>query len=316
MASVSAGKLRGWHHWVLGLLALACFLVPLKFEVAMEFWERFLDFLHVPAFAAIALYLHHFLPAKWSPARRLGWAFGLAAAASGMVEILQHWTGRQASFWDFYYSVSGAFLSVLWLLLWPRGFGSRVAWVLYTALICAATGLPAWHQWQCLAWREMNFPMISDFEDLEEFRLWREWRPFDAGWGFSIVPSTRYVTHGRQSARVILRGSQNGTMRIFLVNQDWRPYQAFAFDLFNPGEPFELSMRVDDDGPILPPPNRFYRALPIEHGWNHIRIPLEEAKHPAKGRPLNLAAMRRIVFFRYEPKVDVCVFYLDWLRVE
>src|SRR5262245_37569668 len=117
MESARAGRWRGWHHWVLGLLALTSFLVPLHVGLDLELWERLLDFLHVPAFVAITLYLYYFLPSKGTPARRLGWAFGLASAASGIVEILQHFTGRQASFWDFYHSTLGAFIAVLWVLI-------------------------------------------------------------------------------------------------------------------------------------------------------------------------------------------------------
>ncbi len=309
-------KKRRWRHWLLGIPCVVAFLIPLRFPGDAELWERVLDFLHVPAFAAVALYIFHYLPVRWSRSGRLGMALALSSAASGMIEILQHWTGRSASFGDFLNSTAGAFLGVFAILMWHRGTLARAVLAVYAAWICAAVALPAWRHWKCIAWREQNFPLLSDFESIDEFRLWRSVRPYDTAWGASIVPSTEAVSHGNSSARVtIFPGETYPSVRIYLGDQDWRAYANLAFDLYNPGAPFELSMRVDDDVRAVRYTDRFYRALKLAPGWTHVRIPLVEMERQTTGHALNLAAMRRIVFF-VERSTERHVYFLDWVRLE
>jgi|GEM_PF-5665449 len=313
MESVEAGRRRsGRQHWILGALTLTTFLVPLHFGMELNFWERVLDFLHLPAFAAIALYFFRFLPLA-SADRRILWSFAICTAVAGLIEILQAGTGRQASWDDFVHGMMGAFVGLLGRMMWPRRSWFRPVYVLYAAFLSAYIALPAWREWKCIARRDQLFPVISDFESIEDFRRWTEQRQGDVVWGVKVERSTVNVSQGQYSLRINLLAHPLGAVRVFLADQDWRPYHALAFDIFNPGQPWELSIRIDDHNPPAVH-DRFYRSYQLAHGWNHERIPLSEIHY--KGQPLDLSAMRRIVFFLFEPKAEENVFYLDWMRLE
>lgn len=306
-----------WWRWggPAGLF-LGVFLIPLHFRLQAAFWDRLMDAAHVPAFAAATWFLQRRWPVCWTERRRVALSFGLATFTGGMVEILQHWTGREASWGDCLNSTAGAFLFVVLHLAWSRAFWMRVASVVYAGLICAAAILPAWRLFGGIAWRLTHFPVLADFESMAEFRLWWAIIPWDNHSGASVVPSTNYASHGTQSARIHyqLIGGYPGT-RLYLSDQDWRPYSTLAFDVFNPGEPFALSLRVDDSLPSPAFTDRYNGAFPLAHGWNHIRVPVATIQKAANVRPLDLTAIRRLIFFLDQPKEER-VIYLDWIRLE
>jgi hypothetical protein len=309
---------RGNRRWWILAAALffTLFLIPLRFGLHSDLRERLLDAAHTPAFATLAWYLLRHLPAAWTQTRRLSVTLAIAVVLSIGIELLQGWSGRQASATDALYSVAGAFLAVLGHCLWPRGFGSRFAFILYSAWICAGVVLPAWRIWGALCWREAAFPLIADFEERSEFRLWLATIPWDNPYASTVSPSVRGVSHGAQSARVAIEAAPGyPATRLYLADQDWSAYQTLAFDVFNPGEPFELSVRIDDSYPAPRHNDRYNGVFPMARGWNHVRVPLAEIQRAARDRPLNLTAIRRLIFFLDQPKTPR-VFYLDWIRLE
>jgi hypothetical protein len=74
-------------------------------------------------------------------------------------------------------------------------------------------------------------------------------------------------------------------------------------------------LRIDDTFPATRITDRYNGAFPMGKGWNHVRIPLAEIQRSANQRPLDLKAVRRIIFFVEMPKA-LRVFYLDWVRLE
>lgn len=275
-----------------------------------------MDAAHIPVVAIVTLFAWRILPARIVEKRAL-LAFLIGTAAAGIAEWLQRFTGREPSWSDFTNSVAGAFLTFLGITMWQRRpvLPWRLLYIAYAAAICAITVLPAWRELLAIGWRSTSFPTLGDFENKHELHLWCGDGRRDAPAGARIRFVTEYASHGEHSLRIETRAHGNPGVRFLAADQDWRDYHTLAFDIFNPGDSFTLSLRIDDDFPKPEREDRFYRALTIAAGWNRIAIPLEEIVSTPKNRRLNLAAIRRVVLFLEEPE-QPRVFHLDYVRIE
>lgn len=275
-----------------------------------------MDAAHVPFVAILTLFAWQILPARIVEKRAL-LAFIICTTVAGLAEWSQRFTGREPSWSDFTNSAAGAFLTFLGITMWQRRpvLPWRLLYIAYTAAICAITVLPAWRELLAIGWRSTSFPTLGDFENKHELRLWCGDGRRDAPAGARICLVPEYASHGEHSLRVETRARGNPGVRFLAADQDWRDYRTLAFDIFNPGDSFTLSLRIDDDFPKPEREDRFYRALTIAVGWNHIAIPLEEIASTPKNRHLNLAAIRRVVLFLEEPE-QPHVFHLDHVRIE
>lgn len=308
------------RHWLRYGIAAAIigagFLLPIRFRVNVEFWERLMDTLHVPVFAAIAWFLFAHLPATIQRPARIGWAIFLAAALAAGIERLQEFTGREASMSDFEHGVAGSLLAALALAAWPLPV--RRFWIgtvtLLGLLVSAAVFHPAWTELRAIRWRSAHFPQLADFEESAELPLWLSSQQADAPRGAEIARTREFASHGAWSLRVSTHVASSPGARYLCGEQDWRGHRALVFDIYNTGAPLELALRIDDDFPNPDRGDRFLKTLPIAAGWNHFTIPIAQIA-AAPNRPLNLAAIRRIVFFLDSPK-EPHIFHLDQLRLE
>jgi len=315
--SAPATQPHSFRRWLLAAAACAgAFLIPIHFAVNNEFWERLMDAAHIPAVAFLTLFAWRILPSRIVENRAL-LAFIICTAAAGLAEWSQRFTGREPSWSDFTNSAAGAFLTFLGVTMWQRRpvLPWRLLYIAYAAAICAITVLPAWRELLAIGWRSNNFPTLGDFENKHELRLWCGDGRREAPAGARIRIVTEYASHGEHSLRIETRAHGNPGVRFLAADQEWREYRTLAFDIFNPGDSFTVSLRIDDDFPKPEREDRFYRALTIATGWNHIAIPLEEIASTPKNRRLNLAAIRRVVFFLEDP-AEPHVFHLDHVRIE
>lgn len=275
-----------------------------------------MDAAHIPVVAIVTLFAWRILPSRIVEKRAL-LAFLIGTAAAGLAEWSQRFTGREPSWSDFTNSAAGAFLTFLGIMMWQRrpALPWRLLYIAYAAAICAITVLPAWRELLAIAWRSTSFPVLGDFENAHELRLWCGNGKRDAPDGARIRLVPEHTSHGTHSLRIETRAHGNPGVRFLAADQDWREYRTLAFDIFNPSDSFVLSLRIDDDFQKPEREDRFYRALPIVAGWNHISIPLEEIASTPKNRRLNLAAIRRVVLFLEDP-AQPHVFHLDHVRIE
>ena len=305
---------------LLALAGLALFL-PIRFQVDVEFHERLMDAMHLPAFAALTLLLWDGLQrvASWNAPTR-GIAAGTGAGTlAGLVEIIQPFTGRMESLPDFCNASAGAILAAAGCILWETRAGSAARCIHGAAAVGAIlwTLGPAAREARALLWRETNFPILADFESRNEEPLWQgPSRGDDGASNTEWRRAADAVSHGRNALRVRTAPGHHPGVRLLTGEQDWDGYGTLAFDVFNMGAPFTLALRIDDDAPHGPGHQERYNGkIALGHGWTHARIPLEEIARGPRYRFLRMHAIRRVIFFVNEP-TQVHEFAIDYPRLE
>ena len=142
--------------------------------------------------------------------------------------------------------------------------------------------------------------------------------------GFAEWCTAVSVNCRRKARRIILRACSVrlrttptlwSSIRFLAADQDWRGYEALAFDIFNPAAPFDLALRIDDADSIANDRDRYHAAIPLASGWTHASIPLEKIAAGPVGRKLRLDAIRRVIFF-LDTQPEPRTFYLDHVRLE
>lgn len=302
--------IRHRPHWLfVTLLCIAGFFIPFRFGTDAVFYIHLMDAAHLPVFCALTLFAHAYWP--WdttpSPRRRL-YAAGGMTLLSALIELIQPLAGRSHSWTDFINGFTGILIALLYLAQ------SRLLIPLTLASILLAFH-PAWKEFAAMHWRATHFPLLADFESDTQLPLW-------VGSGLGHVPNDQpertrqHASHGEWSLRVTTpnKGTWPG-VRLLNGAQDWRGKTALAFDIWNPGPPFTLSIRIDDDFPHKHHQDRFNSLFPLVPGWNHITIPIIEIETRPKNRRLNLAAIQRTIFFVDKPKAEH-TFFIDHIRLD
>jgi hypothetical protein len=244
--------------------------IPLHFATNRECWERLMDAVHLPYFAGIAVLFFCALRANRFRQVTRALAAGFTAVAwAGAVEILQPYTGRTEDIIDFRNGSLGVALAVV-VLLRPRLLLPAVAAGLGLSLWIAQ---PAWREFRSLWWRASHFPLLGDFESDDELRLWQipDVKPDPPNTRLSR--STAFASRGRFSLQIATVGPGFPGVRFLAEDQDWRPYAALACDIYNPGKPFNLGLRIDDSL-STDKSNRFNGSILLQSGWNSVRLPL------------------------------------------
>ena len=301
--------IRHRPQWLLAaLVCIAGFFIPFRFATDQAFYIHLMDAAHLPVFCALTLFAHAFCPWELPPCRRRIFAAGGMAVLSGLIEIIQPLAGRSHSWIDLTNGLAGILIALLFLV--------RSRWLVPIAIAgCVMAFLPAWKESAGIRWRSSHFPLLADFENDDELRLW-------VGSGLGNVRSDNvervreHASQGEWSLRVVTTATATWPgVRLLNGNQDWRGKTALAFDIWNDGPAFTLSIRIDDDFPHQHHQDRFNAALQLTPGWNHLTIPLAEIESRPKNRRLNLAAIQRTILYVNEPEVEH-TFFIDHMRLE
>lgn len=95
---------------------------------------------------------------------------------------------------------------------------------------------------------------------------------------------------------------------------NWQAYETLACDVYNPGDSFGLTFRIDDRAGPSRYDDRFNRKMRIHPGWNRIRLPLDEIRSGPRARELDVAAIARVSLFGAKTESGP-TFYLDNVRL-
>lgn len=265
---------------------------------------------HVPYLGAIAA-LFFYAQRSGRLVTRATRAVAAIFLWAGLVELIQPAFGRTASWSDFGNGLLGATLAACILVCGHRHWWKRMLlFCLLSAVAMFWRFFPALEEWDAIRLRQRQFPMLGDFESGAELRFWVA--PESGNTRLQRVPM--HAISGKNSLSVSVIGPGWPGVRYLAEDQDWSAFSTLIFDVYNPGEPFHLAVRIDDvESTSLR--DRFDGSYRIASGANHIRIPLAKASSQPAGRPLNLGTIRRVVFFT-ENLPPGQSYFLDAVRLE
>jgi len=229
-----------------------------------------------------------------------------------VVEWVQPYVGRTASLADMQIGLLGALIAISGMIVWRnlRHWQLRVAHGVLTVMVLSWVVLPVWNEWRALWLREQQFPVLGDFEHPLEQRLWKA-TGVAHGQRTQGLLSDKHVVSGRGSLKVeTVKGSWSG-VRYAAGDQNWQGYQALSISLYNPGEGFNMNIRIDD-GVIHSArySERYNGRFQIRNGQNTLLIPLAKIAAAPKKRSLDLGRIRKMTLF-LNKKAQPQQFYLD-----
>ena len=293
-------KLRlGWPVTLGGVaLILLAMTVHLDIRNHRVFWFKLFDASHFPLLGAFTALL------RWgTPVRRLPSssgclsAAGLAAISALLVEVAQPLAGRTASSTDLVNGLCGIGATATGIYLWERGHGRvwRAAHLLGSLLLFTLLLMPAVTEARAIVWRARSFPQLARFEDPIELRLWR---PVSGTAGPTRIGlDVDAVSEGRRALRVDTAGGDWPGVRYTAGLRDWSDFADWRARVFNPGEPFPLNVRIDDDGDCSNYEGRFNGSSLLQTGWNDVAFSLAEIERGPRDRLLDVGSIRWVYLF-------------------
>ncbi len=276
------------------------------------------DTLHFPFFIVLlALIYAALLRIRSNPRKRaLLQAIVLTSAIGGASEWAQTLTSRTASGQDLLMNLLGVACGSATIAGgWLRGSRRSFLWLIpVVAIWVGSTFLvtrPAIRALKAERHQAGAFPRLGDFEDEWETVVWTPQGDDGAG-PTRATFSNAHPTHGRQSLKIDIHGSNWAGVRLLIGKRlPWPESRSLRFDVYNPGDEFELGIRVDGfEG------GRFTGKVAIAPGLNQCRIPPDELADRGREltRPASFAA--RIIVFHLGESPSTRSFYLDNVKVE
>jgi hypothetical protein len=310
---------------VVALLAFAGFgvllFLPLPRYFATPLGQSFLNATHLPVFAVFAwagaVLWRRFAPWKSLSAGSANWiSAGIITLAALAVEVIQPVFGRSASVEDAAIGILGIGL----FLVGTRCFGGgRPRWKIAVWGICALACVlivtqPILREITAMGYRSSQFPVLGDFERDQELSYWipagyLEPRPK------LVSRSTENVSSGSASLRIDASVGKWPGVFLNTGSQDWSNHEALTLDFHNPGTPFQVGIRLDDDHADSEVWGYRYDGLfTLSNGWNHISIPTIDIARGGWRRGMNITDIRRMIIF-IDAETKPRVFHLDNVRL-
>ena len=138
--------------------------------------------------------------------------------------------------------------------------------------------------------------------DFENVRIW----DISPESGFPLSLSKDYVTEGKHSLRVVYPLDQWPSINTRKLKHNWKDFDYFCFDVFNPQEEaLPFTVRLDDSTGT-----RINIDCPLGNGWNKIKIPISQIS-----QRIDVSRISYVVLFLNEP-VKRYTFYFDNMRLE
>jgi hypothetical protein len=238
---------------------------------------------------------------------------GLTGAAATLVmEAIQPLFGRTASIVDALIGLGGVAVTLGGIYVWREGQRRhRLLHAVLTLLVVAGVLAPVRLEWTASRWRSSSFPLLGAFEDEIELRLWQYNGPVDDALP-ALQLSSEHVSQGHRSLAV--RTGDGSWPGVFYLagGADWTAHERLRWDLYNPGEPFRLRVRIDD-GPHVASDAAFHERISIWNGWNHCDLPTERMRHGADTGEVDLARVWRLLL--YVDDGEQRAFFLDNVRL-
>ena len=155
-----------------------------------------------------------------------------------------------------------------------------------------------------------DFPILADFEKPLELTRWVS--------GEKISLDKDFVTSGEKSLKVELSTDTYSGVGLLPYPSDWHDYNFLQINIYSVStKPLQIHIRINDALHSLkkmPLSDLFDTQIVINHGWNELKIAIDEIKLAPRSRHMNLSRIQRIGIFVMNEK-DPQVVYIDNLRL-
>lgn len=204
--------------------------------------ENLQNLLHVPLFAVVALllrYFQSFLPSRWQSLFVCIFAASLLAVLS---ELVQRVTGRTPSFGDIMADLSGILIISGILQLYSERRALMLGLILFMAgaVFFVFTVQPLVGELNSIKAKREVFPKLVDLG--KPNGLWQ-------AQGATRLQVVKNVGHTSRSGLDVqmASGSYEGLRYTFPKGVDSAGYSDLLIETVNPGQAFELGVRMDND---------------------------------------------------------------------
>jgi hypothetical protein len=265
-------------------------------------WREILNLGHVPLFGCVALCLYGFVRnvsgMALSPRRRVLVSLVLAVAAGGIGEVAQAWFERDPDPWDYSRNLCGVLAALLLVasrLRDPSGEAPEFGPGARRAMRILAGGLALVFVVPFLVWceayreRDARFPVLYAFDSHLESLFYRtrlariDLTSPPEGW--------TEASRSRVSA-VSYAADRFPNLTFFEPESDWTGYRFVEIDSYlDAPEPRSVWFFVTDRQFAEKADDLFRTRLDLVPGPNRHRIPLDEVRHGAQGRTIDLATV-------------------------
>jgi hypothetical protein len=230
--------------------------------------------------------------------------------AGGIIELVQPYFGRTASWRDLGIDLLGALLGILFLA--PARGSLRRRHLACGQIAVVAVAVMAVYGPVVTLWdmrdASRHFPVLGDFEIRLERGRWSSGE-IDKG----------LARHGERSLRVSLGTQKYAGTTLKRSFGDWRGYSTFAFSIYNPDpHPLPITVSIRDEEHFRRGGayhDRFNRVFTIEQGWNDVSIPIADIENVPSGRKQELNHLSEVVIFTVDPPAPR-VMYLDYVHLK
>lgn len=295
------------------ILLFACLLLVLIFGTVVtidlseseRFKRKILELQHIPAFFILGLFLlsvferpiieePDFLGTifqnKLSFFKQVLLSFLIILGFSLLTESIQPYFGRDSSYHDLNLNIFGALLGLSFQkVFWQRKFFYKFLWVLFFILGISFFLRPIYIEWQVSVNKTKQFPVLAAVGE-KDIDWWGEYAnktEIDYLDGFLEIK--------------FYAGLYSG-VSYEAFGQDWSQYELLEISLFNPGEEFMLSVRIDDQNETTFFGQRFDRNYKIKPGDNKLEIKIEVIREGPSKRILDMKKISALHLFTSKDK--------------
>jgi hypothetical protein len=301
-------------------LALVIFLIPIFFTLPGRslLWGEIQNFGHTPLTGTLALLMLWISRLLFGskirrPAAHYNLAFLAAISLGGAIEIAQIFLPGDPDWFDFLRDTlgAGAFLCFfaafdpkLKLYYHRRTLGILKLPLIISGLLMIIAIIPGiiWvsayiHKYQIAPYIcDFNSALEMKFIDTKDARLTlvhppaQQWKKSDE----DLVGQLDLNPIGYPGFTIIEPGD------------DWGKYKYFSFEIFSPLDTvIVLHLVIEDYTGQDIDEDRFNKSLGIKPGLNEIRVPIKEIQNGPVSRKLELAAIRDLYLYTFEPKTTI-----------
>lgn len=268
----------------------------LPFGGAPQLWK---NALHAPFFAILTVLLFVLTPGRWKTASKIGVAVIAALILSPVTEAIQPFFNRSASFGDLFANAIGIVIAGSGLYFYfarKTSLGLKALHAAVSLLLVSSFLLPTLRKSQAENWLDQQFPDLSRFDDSRASFFWIS--QGKAGLGFES-----------DDLKISTQPKEWSGVSFFPGGQDWSGQSTLVLEFENPGNAFQLGIRIDDDHDCSKHDSRFNGTLDLPGGPSTHRLALEEVAAGPEQRQLTLSAITRLGVF-VGPEDPARVFFL------